>query len=151
MHTKYVKNKPKHQQKIASCKFLNKLVGPKIKVFPAYQTRKTSSFFPNKDKVPISLASNLVYQYICEECRGSSYTGETVRHLSTRIREHCSGKPIPSELSLHNHTIKANNFKIILRTQYTKIAETLVINDVPLNKRLNDMSTSTPIKLFTLN
>ena len=131
-------------------RFINKIIPNNTRVFAAYQTRKTSSFFPNKDKVSKWLASNIVYKYKCVECDGSSYTGETKRHLITRASEHCSGKPIPTELSFHQHEVKKERFQILLRTKFTKIAETLVLNTIPPGERLNEAATSTTIKLFTL-
>ena len=40
-----------------------------------------------KDPVPFNLRSRLAYQFTCAGCN-ACYVGETVRHISTRIREH---------------------------------------------------------------
>ena len=66
------------------------------------------------------------------------YTGETKRHFVTRRKEHLSGKPQPSEISLHNHERRAEYFKVILKTVYTKIGEAVVNNFVSPSNRLNN-------------
>ena len=70
----------------------------KAQIRLANQTTKTSSFFPNKDKVTDNAKSSLVYQYKCSRC-GGCYTGETIRHLSTRMNEHLTGRPMPTEVT----------------------------------------------------
>ena len=49
--------------------------------------RSIQSFFRFKDDIPISVRSNIVYQYTCRICN-STYIGETVRHFKTRVAEH---------------------------------------------------------------
>ena len=41
--------------------------------------------------VPKMLRNNVVYQITCPRC-GSSYVGQTVRHLQQRFREHVGNK-----------------------------------------------------------
>ena len=43
--------------------------------------------FNMKDPIPKSLKSFAVYKFSCPGCN-ACYTGETARHLSTRIKEH---------------------------------------------------------------
>ena len=40
-----------------------------------------------KENIPSSLKSRVVYQITCPACAGT-YIGQTVRHLSTRLKEH---------------------------------------------------------------
>jgi len=126
---------------------INALLKDKAKVRLAYQTCKTSSFFPNKDRVTDDVKSHLVYQFTCSHCDGC-YTGETVRHLKTRINEHLTGKPTPSEVSLHTHVPDRESFTIALSTQHTKIGEALLYKHVPPSKRLNANRPGFQLKLF---
>lgn len=125
-------------------KSVNKLLDVKIK--PAYRTFKTAHIFKNKDPVPPGLASNLVYQYQCDRCPGR-YIGETRRHLDTRINEHLFGKPVPSEVTLHTHTLKKENFKIITRTPYPRLAETICLDFFKNSSLLNERESSVPLNL----
>ena len=123
---------------------INSLLHDKARIRIAYQTRKTANFFPNKDKMPDSLRSNVVYQFNCGHC-GGCYTGETVRHFYTRTNEHLSGRPNPSEVSLHVHPPTAADFKIVLKTTHTKIGEALIDKFVD---RLNNNQPPFTLKLF---
>ena len=117
------------------------------KVIPVFQTLKTQSFFANKDKIPVFLRSNVVYKFTCEHCT-ACYIGETRRHLITRINEHLSGKPVPSELSLHEHECKRENFTLLQCTPYTMIAESLHIARHKNTHLLNEKQSSLPLMLF---
>ena len=88
----------------------------------AYQTCKTSNYFPNKDRLTDSVKSRIIYQFNCGHC-GGYYTGETTLHLSTRVAEHISGRPVPSEVSLHQQVTTKEKFKAVLITTHTKISE----------------------------
>ena len=60
-------------------------VGTSIKlIFTSYKIR---SFFSNKDRIPNSMKSQLVYKFICAGCN-ASYIGETNRNFYKRINEH---------------------------------------------------------------
>ena len=48
---------------------------------------KIKQYFSTKDRIPLNLKSMVVYKFSCAGC-GSSYIGETTRHLSTRVDEH---------------------------------------------------------------
>ena len=50
-------------------------------------SRRISSFFPFKDKVPKYLRSSVVYLFKCR-CCSASYVAQTTRHLHTRMSEH---------------------------------------------------------------
>ena len=58
-----------------------------VKIIVVYQTKKTSFFLPNKDKIADSCKANFVYEFSCPGC-GYSYIGKTERFLETRLSEH---------------------------------------------------------------
>ena len=127
---------------------INTMIGPDIKVRVAYQTRKTTNFFTNKDAIANDLRSNVVYKYKCDQCSGFTYIGETTRHLQTRMREHLTGKPVPSEIGLHQHIAKLENFSIVLKTEHQLIGEALAYHSVPENERANNNMPPFQLKLF---
>ena len=126
---------------------INSKFDNKAQIRLAYQTTKTSSFFPNKDKVTDNAKSSLVYQYKCSHC-GGCYTGETIRHLSTRINEHLTGRPMPTEVTTHVHEPQRKDFTIALRTAHTKIGEAIVIKEIDADKRINANRPCFQPKLF---
>ena len=79
---------------------------------------------------------------------GHTYTSETLRHFETRKGEHKTGKPIPTEVSLHHHDYKENNFKLILQTAHTKIGEAIIYDMIDVDKRLNANLPGFNLKLF---
>lgn len=113
----------------------------------AYRTNKTSGFFKNKDPVQKCQKSHLVYKYSCGLCP-KRYIGETTRHLATRINEHQTGNPNRTEIIKHNHPIDTDNFTILLRTNYTKIAEAIFFKKQAQHHLLNENQLQTPIFLF---
>ena len=131
-------------------KSINEICQPSIKLRLAYICTKSSSFLPNKDKVSKDLQSNVVYQYVCDQCSGHTYTGETTRHFSTRRNEHMRGKPVATEISLHHHALKKENFTIILRTRHTFIAEALINQKVLPQNRLNNYAPPFKLQLFNV-
>ena len=132
--------------KTGICKINKKLTNNKI--IPYFKTFKTQHFFHNKDKLSPNVSSSLVYKFQCEHCE-AGYIGETRRHLQTRITEHIRGNP-PSEISKHHHIPTPTNFKILNRTNKTKIAETLHIQKQKQNNSLllNNCNASEPLFLF---
>jgi len=132
--------------KTGICKINKKLINNKI--IPYFKTFKTQHFFHNKDKLSPNVSSSLVYKFQCEHCE-AGYIGETRRHLQTRITEHIRGNP-PSEISKHHHIPTPTNFKILNRTNKTKIAETLHIQKQKQNNSLllNNCNASEPFFLF---
>ena len=79
---------------------------------PAFKMNKMLNHFNSKDKITSDLKSNVVYLYSCHRCP-MRYIGATKRHLDTRMNEHLKGKPTPTEISLHDHDLKRENFKIL--------------------------------------
>ncbi|MEL7307661.1 MAG: reverse transcriptase domain-containing protein, partial [Pseudomonadota bacterium] len=99
---------------------LNKIL-PGAQIKPAFRTFKTSHIFKNKDPVAPCLTSKVVYDYQCDRCPGR-YIGETRRHLDTRIREHLRGVPVPSEITMHPHPPKKENFRVVSKTSNVRLA-----------------------------
>ena len=60
-----------------------------VKIIVVYQTKKTSFFLSNNDKIPDSCKANVVYRFSCPGC-GHSYMGKTERSLETRLSEHAN-------------------------------------------------------------
>ena len=58
-----------------------------VSVNVVFTSFKIGQSFLNKDPVPSSLKSNVVYQCKCAGC-SACYIGETTRHISSRIEEH---------------------------------------------------------------
>ena len=79
---------------------------------------------------------------------GGCYTGETIRHLSTRINEHPTGRPMPTEMTTHIHEPQRKDFTIALRTVHTKIGEAIVIKEIDADKRINANRPCFQPKLF---
>ena len=52
-----------------------------------FMSFKVRNVFVNKDIIPQSLKSRVVYKFTCASCK-ACYIGETHRHLATRIHEH---------------------------------------------------------------
>ncbi len=120
----------------------------KVQIKPVFSTLKTRNLFKNKDSIPSGLSSNVVYEYKCDRC-AVRYIGETKRHLNTRIHEHLKAIPVPSEISLHHHPLKKENFFIVSRSSNIRFAETILIDfyrkkDFPL---LNEKDSSVPLTL----
>ena len=76
------------------------------------------------------------------------YIGETKRHFLTRINEHISGQPNATEVTTHNHCPKKEDFKVLLRTRFTKTAEAIFIKSSPRQVLLNEKEQQVPILLF---
>jgi len=141
----YVKSLEAKNKNLFS-KINSHLVG-KAEVRLAYNTNKTSSFFPNKDKVTESARSHIVYQYTCGHC-GGCYTGETTRHFTTRLHEHLEGRPTPTEVTKHHHIPTVDSFKIVHHTPHTKIGEALYFKLVDEEKKLNANRPPFQLRLF---
>ena len=117
------------------------------------------SFFRYKDLMPDAVRSNIVYQYKCAQC-DATYIGETTRHFSTRVAEHRgissrTGRPflnspnsnIYSHYLSTGHDLQSSDFKILYSGGVgLKIAESLFIHKS--KPSLNDMSTSSPLKII---
>ena len=101
-----------------------------------------------KDPTTKSLKSFFVYKFVCPGCN-ACYTGETTRHLSTRIKEHLETDK-KSHIFAHlddSETCKAlgteNYFKII-DSASTPLKETMQITwkKPSLNKQQKHVSIS---------
>jgi len=129
-------------------KQINEKLSPSVKINLAYQTRKTKTFFANKDKVEDDVKSQIVYKYSCDQCNGNTYVGETTRHFITRRKEHLTGERGETEVSSHVHLPKKENFTIVLRTKHTLIGEALIYKTIPAIKRMNNNSPPFQLQLF---
>ena len=66
-----------------------------------YSSTKLGRFFPLKCPTPLALRSGVVYQFksLCDA--DWSYIGKTKRHLSTRVKEHLSGRSAEWRIMSH--------------------------------------------------
>ena len=127
---------------------------PHVKIIFISRSQSTiGSYFRFKDKLPISLASSVIYKYSCSQCP-ATYIGETKKQLEVRICQHKgksfrTGKPISdinSKIYHHffenSHSIKHENFSIISRCkqQDTKILESIFLHSE--RPTLNDRNSS---------
>ena len=53
-----------------------------------YKTFKTGTYFQLKSCTPLLLCANVVYKFMCSCDSNLTYTGESTRHLNTRVGEH---------------------------------------------------------------
>ena len=117
-------------------------------VFSQYKIKNLFSF---KDPIPSNLKSGVVYKFTCAVCN-SRYIGETMRHLSTRIREHTS---TDKNSHIYKHFLSSPNckphytdscFTILDTANFSstlKIKEALYINKFKpeLNKQVQHFNT----------
>ena len=106
-------------------RYLNKsLKGAEIK--PIFKTSNLGSYFQNKDAIASGLKSNVIYEYSCDRCQ-MRYIGATKRHPNTRVNEHLKGYPVQTEISMHDHFPKSENFRIIGQYKCPFILETILL------------------------
>ena len=65
-----------------------------------FTSKKISSFFSTKDRLPSALKSFVVYKFTCA-CCNASYVGETTRHFDVRVHEHLYKRSQPSSVYKH--------------------------------------------------
>ena len=65
-----------------------------------FTSKKVSSYFSTKDKVPNALVSHVVYYFKCAGCN-ASYVGETTRHFAVRVHEHLYKRSQPTSIFQH--------------------------------------------------
>ena len=128
-------------------------------------SRRLSSFFSFKDKIPNSLMSGVIYKYTCAECN-LSYIGSTKRYWEKRLEEHLhisaltgkklNGMQIFSPMqhvrlsSCKVESFSRDDFSIIGRENIPydllKKESILISTSKP---RLNNTITSVPLHLFS--
>ena len=124
-------------------------------------TKRLSTFFSFKDKIPKALKSGVVYSFTCR-CCSASYVGQTTRHLHTRVSEHLGITPITGKLCKNppqssifshlistGHTASIDDFKILSSCsddQELLIHESLLISK--MKPSLNVQGSSIPLHLF---
>ena len=96
-----------------------------------YTTRKLKTVLPSlKPQIDKPLRSNIVYLVSCPRCH-SRYVGQTVRHLTTRFKEH---KRSPVGKHFRNRELTIDNFSIIAKSskneQHLMTLEALLIKDL---------------------
>ena len=135
------------QTKIKLNNLIRRFCKNDIKIKLVFTSFKIKQYFTSKDKIPFDLQSMIVYKFICAGC-GSSYIGETTRHIKTRIEEHIKrdkNSHIFKHLNSNPNCLDSLNkdcFQIIDRTSNSfnlKIKEALHISwDKPnLNAQVN--------------
>ena len=102
--------------------------------------------FPYKDRIPVSVRSNVVYKYTCGSCQ-ATYIGESSRHYRTRVSEHCGISPrtglrltkpnsnIYKHFEEKDHEILRENFSIMSYHSpwELKVAESIAIHEIKPN------------------
>ena len=100
------------------------------------------SFFSLKSKTPFNLRARVVYKFQCLSDSGTTYIGETKRHIITRVDEHLAPKE-SNKSAIKDHILDCNtckngqisveNFSVMkgCRNEYTcKISEALCIKKI---------------------
>ena len=79
-----------------------------------FTTRKLKTCLPSlKCRIPAELQSNVVHEIKCPGC-DASYAGQTVRHLTTRMREHAAqSTPVGNHTKLCCNLLPCDIVKII--------------------------------------
>ena len=115
---------------------------------------KIQSMFSNKSHTPLSLCSNLVYQFSCNGCN-ATYIGETSRHLCKRIQEHGrlgNGSNIAGHMKVCRSEVKTTNFKILcsnFKNYWERVTcEALLIKSLNPSINVQTSLSSTLLKIF---
>ena len=140
-----------------------KLHFPQMDVRIVLSNKNTiGSMFPTKDKLPLSICSNVIYMYKCEagdDCF-SSYIGSTTRRLKERMCEHMgisflTGQKLSDpKSSIYDHIedtghpISEESFKII---GSCRADDSILILESVLIKyhrpNLNNMNSAYPLQI----
>ena len=135
-----------------------------VKLLPVFTSSKIGDCFSLKCRTPLPYSANVVYQFSCLQDAGTTYIGQTKRHMLTRVNEHLSlHKPNSQQSEIkthiygcptcHNKFLNFENFKIVkkCRTSYeARIIEALKIKKLrpKLNKQLVTKGVSYLLKVF---
>ena len=115
---------------------------------PIFESFKTANMFNTKDVIPNLLRSSVIYQYSCDKCQ-NLYIGRTSRHLGKRIREHMSGH-LNSEIFLHEHPVKQENFRVVLKHRRCDVGESILIKELKQNGKCLMNKQTRPVDLQLL-
>ena len=137
--------------------FFQRKLQNKIKFVFIHNTFKFGNLFSHKDKQATLRRSNVVYKLNCS-C-GGSYSGQTKRNLTSRLKEHHPGSKTgtQTDVSKHllenpSHLIKFNEPEILTTANHPRellIKETLLIQQqLP---SINVEESSTPLLFFVFN
>ena len=67
--------------------------------------------------------------------------------MFTRIKEHIRGIPVETEISKHIHQASVDDFSVVCRTLFTKVAESVILRSS--NELLiNEHDSSYQLRLF---
>ena len=133
-----------------------------VNVRVVFTTCKIGSYFSLKCKTPLSLLSNVVYEFSCQRDAGITYIGETKRNLITRVGEHLSVQGsnkteikthIPKCRQCSGSDLNCESFKILKRCSNSfdvVIQEALLIKrfNPKLNKQLFNNGSGYTLKVF---
>ena len=95
---------------------LQKCSKKELKFILMYDTKKVAFFCSNKDLVPVSLQSYVIYQFECPGCK-AKYIGKTDRCIELRLNGHSDfrtsevGKHL-SECEHFHHIVKLFNISV---------------------------------------
>jgi len=74
-----------------------------------FTSKKVSSIFSTKDKIPSCLRANVIYHFQCASCN-ASYVGKTTRHYDVRVHEHLYKQSQPT--SVYKHLEEKTNCRL---------------------------------------
>ena len=97
----YIGNLPHHIKNKLS-KLCKEFCKENFNIKLVFNSFKTKNYFSYQDPILNDFKSFLIYKFTCASC-SSSYTGETCRHLKTRIEEHIK-KDDTSHIFKHLHS-----------------------------------------------
>ena len=86
----------KQLSKLVKCKF-------GVEICAIYKTYKVGRYFQRKSATPITLSSNVVYQFLCSCNTNLSYVGISSRHLGTRAWQHLNLADINTKSAIKDH------------------------------------------------
>ena len=81
---------------LVNCKF-------GVEVCAIYTAYKVGRYFQLKSATPITLSSNVVYQFLCSCDTNLSYVGMSSRHLGTRAQKHLNLADINTKSDIKDH------------------------------------------------
>jgi len=109
----------------------------------SYDTKKLAMFCSNKDKIPVGLKSNCIYQFKCPGC-SESYIGKTDRNFDTRVAEHGSHRK-DQDTIVYKHLSNCTSFHEIIQmlnlpmTNNSSFAPKAVIQPYILNAAIKNI------------
>ena len=86
-----------------------------------FTTCKLRNMLPSlKSRIPVNIRSSVVYSICCPTCSGA-YIGQTVRHLSTRIKEHArKGSPVSEHFRACDAVVTMGDVELLDSSRHTR-------------------------------